>query len=205
LTWTRRPVHEAEPAVSGDGRWIVYVRQRGSLGAENIWVMRRDGSDQHAVTSDGSDELNYSPAWVPGSARLVVYAHAKPTGETYLVLRDLSTGAIQQLTGGYVDDDPSFSPEGTQIAFHRCFDLFGARPCEIMIITRATGRIANFTRSPKVDDYGPSWSPSGRSIAWASDRVDDFDVWRKPVAGGRGRRITHDTGFHGAPAWQPLP
>ena len=45
----------------------------------------------------------------------------------------------------------------------------------------------------------PSFSPDGRSIAYASDKSGNFDIWTQPLSGGNPVRVTS----HPAQEWQP--
>lgn len=49
----------------------------------------------------------------------------------------------------------------------------------------------------------PSFSPDGRSIAYASDRSGNFDIWVQPVDGGPPRQITMSPTQDTQPAWSP--
>jgi serine/threonine protein kinase len=48
-----------------------------------------------------------------------------------------------------------------------------------------------------------TWSPSGRSIAYASDKTGNFDIWVQRVEGGDARRITNSPAQDTQPTWSP--
>lgn len=50
-----------QPAFSPDGRWIAYVSN--PPGHSELWLMRPDGSEAHALTTTADKEANEAPAW----------------------------------------------------------------------------------------------------------------------------------------------
>ncbi len=49
----------------------------------------------------------------------------------------------------------------------------------------------------------PAFSPDGRSIAFASDRAGNFDIWVQAVDGGQPRQLTHSPAPDTQPVWSP--
>jgi serine/threonine protein kinase/Tol biopolymer transport system component len=48
-----------------------------------------------------------------------------------------------------------------------------------------------------------SWSPDGRSVAYASDAAGNFDIWVQPVDGGEPVQVTRSPANDTQPAWSP--
>lgn len=53
---------DSQPRYSPDGRWITFLSDRD--GAENVWIMRSDGTGVRKLSSD-TDALFASPGWMP--------------------------------------------------------------------------------------------------------------------------------------------
>lgn len=80
---------------------------------------------------------------------------------------------------------PAISPDGTRIVFAYKGDLF-----KVSI----EGGTATPLTLHEAYDFNPVWSPDGKTIAFASDRNGNFDVYTVPVTGGAAKRQT----FHAA-------
>jgi TolB protein len=62
--------------------------------------------------------------------------------------------------------------------------------------------LRNLTRNIG-NDGSPVWSPSGRRVAFVSDREGNDEVYVMSVGGGNLRNLTRRAGDDGAPAWSP--
>lgn len=80
--------------------------------------------------------------------------------------------------------DPAISPDGTRIAFTHRGDVW--------TVPAAGGRAVPLTTHDAVDT-APVWSPDGRTVAFATDRHGNFDVFVVAADGGGERRLTFDS------------
>ncbi len=76
---------------------------------------------------------------------------------------------------------PAISPDGKTIAFSHRGHLW--------LVPAAGGRAEPLTDG-SAHDSAPVWSPDGATLAFASDRYGNFDVFTVPAAGGPVRRLT---------------
>ena len=58
------------------------------------------------------------------------------------------------------------------------------------------------TTSAGLED-SPTWSPDGRSVAYASDAAGNLDIYVRHIAGGQAIRITDSDADDAQPAWSP--
>ena len=80
---------------------------------------------------------------------------------------------------------PAIAPDGTRIAFSYRGDLW--------LVPVAGGRALPLT-THAAQETQPVWSPDGRTVAYASDRHGNFDVFAVDVETGVERRLT----YHGS-------
>lgn len=77
---------------------------------------------------------------------------------------------------------PSVSPDGKTIVFTYKGDLYKVA---------AAGGTAIPLTMHEAHDFMPVWSRDGKSIAFASDRYGNFDVFVIPAEGGEAKRLTY--------------
>jgi Tol biopolymer transport system component len=97
------------------------------------------------------------------------------------------------------DFDPSWSPDGSMIAFRSHRD--GNE--EVYVMAADGSGQHNLSDSPR-SDYSPSWSPDGTMIAFASDRDGDpNEIYVMGPDGSNQVRITDNPGIDEYPTWSP--
>jgi Tol biopolymer transport system component len=95
-------------------------------------------------------------------------------------------------------DPPSWSPDGTKIAFGRNHD----DNVDVYVIGADGTGLVRLTSDPASDSQ-PSWSPDGGKIAFASDRDGDLEIYVMNVDGSDVTRLTDNEAEDGQPAWSP--
>jgi len=156
-------------AWSPDGSTIAFSRLESTsrpLREATLYLADADGSNLRSLGLHG-----LSPAWSPDGRRLAFVsfddaneptcpaASCPPSGELYVVGAD--GGGPKRLTRSKADDEhPSWSPDGSRIAFASGFDVRSQGHATWLMVIRASGgkpvRIGHV--SGVID---PSWSPAG--------------------------------------------
>jgi tricorn protease len=79
---------------------------------------------------------------------------------------------------------PSISPDGNWIAFEYKGNIFK--------VAASGGSAIPLTINSSYNGY-PVWSHDGKTIAFASDRYGNFDLYTMPSDGGPAKRLTFDS------------
>lgn len=183
---TLNPSDDVKLAWSPDGERVAFASEREN-GSLDLYVMDADDLLRVARNNPPSDfELG-----LPGG-----------TSTSGAVVLDALPASARRLTDTLADDwYPSWSPDGTQIAFHSDIDL----NYEIYVIDvdEPDAQPRNLTNYRFADDRHPHWLPDGR-IVFASNRAGSYDLYIMDADGGNLRRLTFYPDSHeDAPAWRP--
>lgn len=152
-----------------DGSKLIVDRVSDRDFIMNVWAYNPATSSLRQVTKLTNGDIK----WLEGNGNELVYEHSG-----YLHLLDPSTGKSTPLAITVVGDFPwtethsevvtksatnaSLSPTGKRILLEARGDIFTV-PVE-------NGDPRNLTRSSYAADRRPVWSPSGKEIAWFSDK-----------------------------------
>ena len=192
---THTPDGESQPRWSPDGKYLSFVSSRSGLTSSQIWLMDRRGGEAKQLTDLKKGDLS-DCAWSPDGKKIALvmktpndtskvktpkpivldrykfkqdvegYLTKKPV---HLYLYDISTKKLDTLTkGNYDESSPSWSPDGSQIAFlsnhtedpdrnaNADIWVMDAKPnAQMKQITTWAGR-----------DFSPEWSLDGKQIAY---------------------------------------
>jgi len=104
---------DTSPCYSPDGTQITFNSDRG--GTPQLYVMNADGSNPHRISFNGS---NYgTPVWSP---RGDLIAFTKIQGNSFFIGVMHPDGSGERLlTESYLDEGPTWSPNGRVIMFFR--------------------------------------------------------------------------------------
>ena len=89
---------------------------------------------------------------------------------------------------------PAISPDGKQIAF--CYKG------SIYVAEAAGGEATRITPTAHYD-YAPVWSPDSKTIAFASNRYGNFDIFTVDAKGGTPKRVTTNSASEEPSAFSP--
>ena len=180
------------------------VRGTGQQNRESkeVWMSDYDGANQRRVTL--SNELNAGPpSWSPDS-RAVAYSSWRKVatgGAPDIYIQRIFQGILENPTKGRGETNmqPSFSPDGTRIAFSsNRFD----NNLEIYVMNVDGSGLRRLTNHSAADAV-PTWAPNGQQIAFTSDRSGSAQIYIMSATDGSNlRRISFETTAESA-SWSP--
>jgi len=194
---------DMQPRFSPDGTEIAFTSDRG--GGDNIWVMKRDGSQPRAVTEEKYRLLN-QPAWSPDGAFIVARKHFVGTrslgaGEMWLYHRAGGTEGVEMTKARTKEKDtnePAFSPDGRYLYYSDdttpgdSFQYSRDPNGQIYVIERLDRRSGEIT--PYVTGPGgairPTPSPDGKSLAFIRRNRYKSTLYLLDLASGRETPLT---------------
>jgi Tol biopolymer transport system component len=176
-----------DPAISPDGRMIVYVAE-GADGRADLFVADTRGEGRIRLTDDEAREED--PQVSPDGSRVVFTRRGREATAAEIWTVPLIGGQLAPLVRGAAS--PAWSPDGTRLAFiHR------PQPGVIVLATASADGSDVRTLVPFDGAYlnvrAPAWSPDGREIAFVRGRGGvTGELWTVPAGGGAPRRLSSD-------------
>jgi eukaryotic-like serine/threonine-protein kinase len=157
-------------AFSPDGKKIAYVSYPEGI----LWVSSVDGSDRHELSFPPT--VVGLPSWSRDGKTIAFSAHQR--GEPWHVYSISAEGGDpQQLTSGDTnDEDATWSPDGSQMAFGwLAQDARASKKNAIHILNLKTREITDLPDSAGL--FSPRWSPDGRYLLAITDNYQKLMLY----------------------------
>ncbi len=209
------------PALSPDGRWLVYgtryeqqtgLRIRDLNSGEDRWLAYPIQRDEQ--------ESRYTRDLLPGYAftpdsNAVVYTHQGGIRRVDVASGEITsipfTAQVEQQLGprlyfpyrlgvgpvkARMIQDPQLSPDGKLLAFSAFTSLY--------VYDFVTGQ-SKIVTPEGMQAFHPTWSPDGRQLAFVSwTSVGGGHIWSTRANGrGRPKQLTDQAAYYTDPAWSP--
>ena len=172
------------PAVSPDGRSIVYLSNR--LGSDELWILRVDSRHLDRLELLGQGQGLFA-AWFPDKSRFAIERFlGNGKGSLWIVAADGSRAdELVSVPNLLRSEGFPVAPGGRRVAYSarvgNYYQLFS-----IDIDSRQPHQL---TFSPS-DKYSGSWSPDGQWLVYPSNESGPIQLWRVPAAGGKPEQLT---------------
>ena len=197
------------PTWAFGGTHVIYTARFGPPGsAEEIYLMKADGTDSHRLTDTG---WRNSQPTVSANGRTVIFTSAwdeYPVVGVYSL--DLETLQVTNLSAvggaemGASDSDPRWAPDGT-FTYARSFDdAVEGMPTQIWAATDDGAASRRPVVADRFSNVDPSVSPDGAMVAFGSYRgpgtpakeLSDADLIELLKNGGDVRGLVKIAGWH---------
>ncbi len=179
---THDPNEESFPSWSPDGTTLAYSRLN-AWGHWDIWEVPALGGTPRRVILNAAE-----PAWSPDGHSLAYLNTSDQEIWISSVSGENAHRAVppQQWPNYPFSMKPSFSPDGTELAFV----VHGYGPYgHLAVANLASGKARQLTHRHAVVT-SPSWSADGKSIYFASSRGGTINIWKIAATGGEPEQIT---------------
>jgi Tol biopolymer transport system component len=198
-------IRDTNPAISPDGKWIVFASSRGRAKIEetSLWLAPLGVAVQPTqITRSPAAapaSVDTHPAWTRDGSAIVFASTRGGTFDLWEVGFEVSAGApkigepVQLTSAPEQEITPSVAPDGSvayaalSVIEHEG-DKAGEPPeaRSTLRVRGPDGTIRQLTEGPA--DSSPSYSPDGRQLAFSRPEVRehgvDADLWVMPAEGG---------------------
>jgi TolB protein len=197
------PLHaDFTPSFSPDGRHVIFARcpELEGLGCA-IFRVRSDGRRLTAITPFRADLVDWAPVYSPDGRSIAFgsFDRGGVAAATYVMkadgshIRRVSLPALQLLPAVWSPDGSRLA-SGSNCCNPNLGDIFTYKP-------NGSG-LTQLMDTPDENDVFPTWSPSGRAIAFerVNAETTDSDVYVMRADGRHVRLIQRHARY---PSWSP--
>jgi dipeptidyl aminopeptidase/acylaminoacyl peptidase len=212
----RQSLTDIDGVSAFDARWapngdrLVYVVKTAEQNTSIRVLDRRAGQD--IVVTEGFED--YDPSWSPDGREVVFVRHVGFQGAIQVSTLSVATvgrSGVRDLLlldgGSRYLRNPAWSPDGQRIAFEVRQAAGGA---DVYLLRLADGSLERLRTPAGWDDVEPSWSPTGRYLAFASGPGGEATdrsrhaLWLADLQGDdRGSLLVDEARDLRRPAWSP--
>jgi len=187
------------PVLSPDGTKIAYTSSRGGSGGYyDIWIVNRDGSNNHNVTPGTERSSEGAPTWSPDGSQIAFTSDRTGTNQIFIMRAD-GTNATRMTFAGKAD-----RPTWSKLSYI-AYTLERSGGHDVAVLDMATGASRVLT-----DGVGscrqPTVAPNGRHIAFVTTRWGGKEqIATIDYPTGKDIRQVTTQGNNTYPNWSPLP
>ena len=221
----------AAPGLSTKFDALSFLYSAGSWspdGERLAYITYNDGDNEINIVNVGSKDIERrikpnnvgaisTVAWSPDGTKLVFSGMTGGISDLYLF--ELASGMTRRLTNDlYADLQPTWSPDGSAIAFvtdregpvpegvesGSDFRRLSHAPLRLGVVDATTGRVQVLPAIPSAKHISPQFTADGRSILFISDREGFSDIYRLEIENGAIYQVTKAaTGISGISEFSP--
>jgi len=171
------------PKWSPGGQEIAFLRE--SKDALAIYALPIFGGIEQRLYSGPATQFSPTFDWSPDGTSLAISQSDPDKVHARIALISLDTTSRRVLTTPSeqeLDISPSFSPDGSRVAFVR--SNVGGMVSELYVVPVGRGELKRLTYDSRNILGNLAWTPDGREIVFSSTRGGAPGLWRIPASGG---------------------
>src|SRR5215510_8525829 len=162
----------------------------------HAWIVPSEGGAAKRLTSGAwSLPINHPPgapasplAWSPDGKAVVLVRLATPhsgdSRDATIHIIDIETGKMRGVTGHKeFEGQPTFSPDGSQVAYWQPRDGESGNLNEIHIAPSSGGTGRSITRALDRNMARSIWMPDGKSLVVGANDGTRVSLWLQPIEG----------------------
>ncbi|MBP9738881.1 PD40 domain-containing protein [Candidatus Saccharibacteria bacterium] len=171
------PIASANSYFGGNGRITFYSPGGFDNTAAEIYTIKPDGTDLKLGDANTISEAN--PQWAPSGLQIAFDRYVDSTNKHDIFIQNVTadgsfSGPPVVLGGANSDEqdfDPSWSPDSTKIAFHRCTITNGScvGAYQIQVVDVSSGVVTRITDDPGFQDTEPTWRKDGGYLTFTHE------------------------------------
>jgi Tol biopolymer transport system component len=184
---------EKSPALSPDGTMVAFASR--AAGSWDIYSQRVGGRNRALIVGDPErDEAG--PAYSPDGTQIAFYEADRDGG---IFIAGATGESIRRVSD--IGFHPAWSPDGARIAFttEEIFDPYSRQGVSRLWVVASGGGDARAVT--ETDAAQPSYSPSGKRIAYWANIGGRRDIYSIDAAGGTPVALTDDADVDFSPVW----
>jgi Tol biopolymer transport system component len=161
------------PALSPDGKWVAFFARRGLFTVDLFVADANTGEVVKKLTGPNADPhfdalsfISASGSWSPDARKLAFISFQQ--GDNRITIFDVNSRNEERsiaIKGVGAINDAAWSPDGNSIALSG----MAGGISDLYVIDVNTGQVRQLTND-RYAELHPSWSPDGRTLAFATDR-----------------------------------
>jgi Tol biopolymer transport system component/DNA-binding winged helix-turn-helix (wHTH) protein len=189
------------PTWSPDGRQIAFARYSGN--SFSIFTIPALGGTERRLYR-GPDHLGGGLSWSPDGS-LIAFSESPESDPTraWISVLSVSDSSIRKISSpppGWIDRSPSYSPDGSRLAFIR--SAVAGVSNDVYVMAADGGHVKRLTFDNRPIAGSPAWTSDSREIVFASARGAEMGLWIVAPGGGMPKPVA---GPVGEAAWPTIP
>jgi Tol biopolymer transport system component len=189
-SWRESWANANSSVVSPDSKKVAYSwfpmfeKGHSDEACNELRIVGLDGSEPRVLCREPQVFIQ-THQWSPDGKSILARFQDKRDRTNRIVLVSVDDGSVQVIKelGKLYPIKVSISSDSRYVVF----DLRtkeGAANRDIYLLDTMTGEELKLVEHPKTD-YGPVWTPDGKSVVFFSDRSGNVSLWRLDVVNGR--------------------